>query len=136
MPPICPKLSKIAHIARSVSFVFSTDPGNFCRVVKMKPKAVARPNPNLVGCKLSRDNQPGAVFTHDSGRFVRVEDTFKAIYSQGIMLVDKLNEGTVATVRLGTGNVAAFIQVTYLLERKGQYDLYREGVTVFSVQTS
>ena len=45
------------------------------------------------------------------------------------MQVDQLNEGTVI---LGTDS----IQVTYLLERKGQYDLYREGVTVFSVQTS
>jgi len=98
----------------------------------MKPKAVARPNPDLVGCKLSRDNEPGAVFTHDSGRSVRVKEDSDALYSGSKMRVDQLNEGTVATVRLGTGNAPNSIQVTYLLERKGQYDLYREGVTVFS----
>jgi len=98
----------------------------------MKPKRVIPPNPNLVGCKLSRDNQPGAVFTHDSGRSMRVEEAFVALYSGSQILVDQLNDGTEAIVTLGAGNVPRTIQVTYLVERKGWYDLYREGVTVFS----
>ena len=63
---------------------------------------------------------------------MRVEEAFVALYSGSQILVDQLNDGTVATVTLGAGNVPRTIQVTYLLERKGWYDLYREGVTVFS----
>ena len=63
---------------------------------------------------------------------MKVEDTFTAIYSGCNVLVDRLNDGTVATVRLGGGNCVTHILVTYLQERKGWYDLYRESVTVFS----
>jgi hypothetical protein len=95
-------------------------------------KKVQRPNPNLTGCKVSRDNQPGALFVHDSGRTFRIEDTFQAEYSGNPTLVDKLNDGTVVTITLGSGNTPSKITVTYLIERKGWEDLYREGVTVFS----
>ena len=98
----------------------------------MKGKAIQKPNPNLTGCKVSRTNQPGALFTHDSGRTFPIDDTFQAEYSGNPILVDKLNDGTVATVTLGTANLPVKITVTHLIERKGWEDLYREGVTVFS----
>lgn len=74
----------------------------------------------LTECKVSRDNQQGTLFARDSGRTIRVNDTFSAEYKGKPILVGQLGDGTLATIRLSHWGTVKEIEVTYLLKRKPQ----------------
>lgn len=101
----------------------------------MKPGV--RSTPAEVNCVVSRDSQPGALFSHPPNQSFRVPDSFPATYQGNQVSVGQLEVGSTALITLDSSEVPVGIEVAYFPDlRNRANELYRnvEAISQLEVE--
>lgn len=83
----------------------------------------------LQNCVVSRDVEPGTVFSHASGWSFRAADNFQAAYQGNSIAVSQLGNGSKAVVTVDNTPIPSRIEITYLCEEEAPTFRGQMGVT-------